>query len=125
MWTLVGAGLATAGLVWTSSLPALWRVVAVVGAVLAGAAKARWVLARTARRIADRIVARGDGRCAGGVLSWQSWGLVAAMATAGRLLRATSLPRPLLGVLYLAVGTALLLAAITPWRRWSSMRQPT
>ncbi len=125
MWTLVGAGLATAGWVWLAHLRTVPRVLAIGGALLAGAAKARWVLARTARRIADRIVARGDGRCAGGVLSWRSWGLVAAMAVSGRLLRATSLPRPILGVLYLAVGTALLLAAITPWRRWSSLRQPT
>ena len=124
MWTLVGAGLATAGTIWTSHLAPGWRATVLAGAVLVGAVKARWVLARTARRIAERIVARGDGRCAGGLLSWRSWLLVVAMAAGGRLLRATALPRSLLGVLYVAVGAALLLASSIPWRRWWRLRQP-
>ncbi|MEW6220805.1 MAG: hypothetical protein AB1634_14910 [Thermodesulfobacteriota bacterium] len=115
-WSLVGLMLLgrglTALLAWEGHrlLPFL--------AVLAGLAKARWVLARSARRIAARIVQFGSPHCIGAVYSWQSWLLVAAMIGLGRLLRLSPLPRIVVGTLFTAVGTGLLAASVVLWRQW-------
>lgn len=118
MWSTVGAALAVAGILWIlqGGLNASW--ILAVGMAI-GALKARFILRGTARRIASRIVSRGDGRCLGGFLSWRSWLLVASMALAGRLLRASPLPLSARGGIYLAIGTALLLASRALWDRWS------
>ena len=119
MWTIVGCGMAVFGtrhaLAMASPL-APWLAVA---AVLIGAAKARWVLAKAARRIVARIVERGDGKCLGGFLSPTSWALVAVMVVSGRVLRRWLLPPAVVGLLYLAVGTALVLASLVIWRSWN------
>jgi len=116
MWTIVGCGMAVFGtrhaLAMASPL-APWLAVA---AVLIGAAKARWVLAKAARRIVARIVERGE--CLGGFLSPTSWALVAVMVVSGRVLRRWLLPPAVVGLLYLAVGTALVLASLVIWRSW-------
>jgi len=115
MWTVAGIGLAVFG-VWTMVLRhQAWWLAAI--AVAVGAAKGRWVLRRAAVRIADRIESRGDGKCVGGFLSPASWALVVMMALSGRLLRAWPPVAGVIGPLYLAVGTALLSASITLWRR--------
>jgi len=122
MWTVVGAALVGVGGRWLWHLPtpaAPW--LAVMAAVI-GAFKARFVLDRAARTIADRIRERGDGRCIGGFLSLRSWALVAVMVAGGRLLRGSHVGRGLLGVLYVAVGTALLLSSRVAWRAWREAR---
>ncbi len=118
LWTCVGAGLSLAGVNWSaeSSLP--WGLALVVGGVAAGVAKGRLVLERAARTSAARIIQRGDGRCLGGFLSWQSWGLVLAMMGAGITLRRSGVPRAFLGFLYTAVGTALLWGSRVYWAAW-------
>jgi hypothetical protein len=118
MWSVVGVALAVVGgrWLWLSPLEAApWLAAA---AVLIGVVKARFVLDAAARRIVDRIRARGDGRCVGGFLSLQSWLLVAIMVIAGRLLRGSDVARGILGALYLAVGIGLLLSSRIAWRAW-------
>lgn len=121
MWSVVGATLAGVGVSWTwESTPAAaaWLTAA---AVAVGAAKSRLVLDHAARRIVVRISARGDGRCLGGFLSPGTWGLVMVMMIAGRLLRGT-FAHPVIGPLYLAIGSALLLSSRVAWRAWREMR---
>jgi hypothetical protein len=96
--------------------PYFWLLVA--AAVALGLIKARFVLDRTAIRMIERIRARGDGRCIGGFQSLRSWVFVLLMVAAGRLLRGSPLPRIVAGLLYLAVGTALLLATRRLWHAW-------
>jgi hypothetical protein len=96
-----------------------------VAAALAGALKARFVLKRAAERIVRRIQARGDGRCLGGFVSVRSWLLVAGMMGAGYLLRHGLLPHNVVGLIYVAVGTALLLASAVIWRAWYQGRHCT
>jgi hypothetical protein len=76
------------------------------------------VLSRTARRAAARIARRGDGTCLGGFLSWQSWLFVLGMMAAGAALRRSALPRTALGVVYVAVGIALLWGSRVFWAAW-------
>lgn len=118
MWTVVGAALLCFGVRWTlaGQIPYVWLFLA--AAVMAGLLKSRFVLERTASRMIERIRTRGDGRCLGGFLSLRSWGFVALMIGAGCLLRTWMLPRTIVGLIYAAVGTALLLAARRLWQAW-------
>ncbi|MEJ2582977.1 MAG: hypothetical protein P8127_15295 [Acidobacteriota bacterium] len=121
MWSVVGIALAGVGVSWTwESTPAAaaWLTAA---AVVVGATKSWLVLDHAARRIVARISARGDGRCLGGFLSPGTWGLVMVMMIAGRLLRGT-FAHPVVGPLYLAIGTALLVSSRVAWRAWQEMR---
>ena len=122
LWTAVGGGLSLAGLVWCARAVRPWSWALASGGVALGILKGRFALERTARSSAARIASRGDGKCLGGFLSWKSWVFVLAMVTAGAVLRRSGLPRELLGVLYTAVGTALLWGSRVYWRAWGEAR---
>ncbi len=117
LWTVVGSALAVVGFVWSLHGPE-WARFAVPVAVGGGLLKSWLVLDRAARRTADRIEARGDGRCLGGFLSVGTWLLVASMMIAGRVLRGGLVPRHWVGLMYVAVGTALLGSSRVAWGRW-------
>jgi uncharacterized membrane protein len=90
-------------------------------ALAIGVVKARFLLDRAARQIIERIRDRGDGRCLGGFLSLRTWGLAVVMMGGGGLLR-SALARAVIGPLYLAAGTALVLAARLMWRACEQSR---
>jgi hypothetical protein len=118
MWTVVGALLLFFGVRWvlaSRTAHAAWLLAA---AGVAGVLKGELVLRRAARRMIERIRARGDGRCVGGFLSWRTWAFVAVMAGAGRMLRGGAVPRIIVGLIYAAVGTALLLSVRRLWHAW-------
>ncbi|MGC4117211.1 MAG: hypothetical protein QM765_22165 [Myxococcales bacterium] len=120
LWTCVGLGLGTAGILWCVGAGDAWYFVALGVAV--GLAKAWFIIAPVARRNAARIIERGDGKCLGGFLSWKSWAFVAGMMSLGAVLRHSAIPRSVLGVLYVAIGAALLTGALPLWR--SALSQP-
>lgn len=115
LWASVGTGLAIAGVRWTLAAPGFWPAVLLVAAVIFGLAKGRFVLTPTACRIASRIHHRGDGACLGGFLSWKIWLAVLVMMGLGITIRHSSFPRVPLGVLYAAVGVALLWGSRVYW----------
>lgn len=121
-WTVVGAALVTAGLRFLLEDPPSWIGAGLAVALVAGAAKGHFVLARRAERNTRRILGTDDRRCAGGAFSWGSWILVVVMAGAGALARRSAMPRSWLGLLYAGVGTALLLASIVSWGHWRRQR---
>lgn len=116
MWSVVGTVLLVTGVIWTAKLGWPTASFLLCAGALGGLLKSRLILNRAARRIGTRIMARGDGRCIGGVLSVRSWALVACMAGAGRLLRAQFAWIPALGALYVAIGIALLVSSRVVWR---------
>lgn len=121
LWTVVGSGLSVAGIAWCfgSALP--WALFLAGAGVAAGLVKGRYVLRTMAERNAARIIDRGDGHCLGGFLSLKTWLLVVLMMISGILLRRSAVPRPVLGVLYSAVGTALLVGCLTLWRAFGRL----
>jgi hypothetical protein len=121
LWTVVGLGLTAAGMAWSFSSAFPWSLLLAGAGVAAGLVKGRYVLRAMAERNAARIIARGDGRCLGGFLSLKTWLLVVLMMTSGIILRRSAVPRPVLGVLYSAVGTALLVGCVTLWRAFGSL----
>jgi hypothetical protein len=118
MWTVVGGGMLYFGSHWVlgGRIPYVRLLLAV--AVGVGLFKSHFVLDRVARRTVERIRTRGDGRCIGGFLSWRTWAFVVLMMAAGRLMRGGLLPKPEVGLVYTAVGTALLLSARLLWLAW-------
>ena len=118
MWSAVGSTLCVVGAVWAIKVrtPATLWLLAIAAA--AGWIKARFALEPAAVRIIGRIRARGDGRCLGGFLSPGTWVLVAVMAVGGRLLRGGVLSSHLVGLVYVVVGVALLVASRLMWRAW-------
>ena len=119
VWTGIGAGLLAAGLRWTFLADSnVWRA-ALPAALALGWFKGRYVLAPRAASNAQRIVATAESRCIGGVFSWGSWAFALAMMLLGITLRHSPIPRPWLGQLYAAVGTALVVAGAGGWRRWA------
>jgi hypothetical protein len=115
IWSLVGFFLLSNGFVFISLHGPLWY--AVVGLVL-GTIKTFFILDRVARKNIKRIKEFDDKVCVGSVYSWKTWILVAAMITLGRFLRMTVLPAEAVGLIYTAVGWALMLASRLMWLEW-------
>jgi hypothetical protein len=118
LWSVVGTLLALFGTVWIWSSGLPHAVFFSIAAVVIGLVKSRLVLDKAARRIAQRIEERGDGRCVGGFLSLRTWLLVGLMAGGGRALRAWVLPLGIAGLLYLGIGVALASSSRLLWVRW-------
>ena len=116
LWTAVGLGLSTLGFIWCFASRIPWPFVLAALGIVAGSLKGRFVLRRLAEKNAARVIRRGDGQCLGGFLSVKTWLLVAVMMTSGILLRRSGVPHPILGVLYSAIGTALLAGSIPLWK---------
>ena len=115
IWSVVGFFLLTNGIVLISLKGHFWY--AVVGLIL-GTVKTFFILDRVARKNVKRIEEFEDKVCIGSVYSWKTWILVAAMIVLGRFLRTTVLPGEVVGLIYTAVGWALMLASRLMWQTW-------
>jgi hypothetical protein len=125
LWSMVGTMLLTFGTIWIffrgDRTISLFILLVAVGL---GLLKNSLALDRTANSIARRIVERGEGRCVGGFFSLRTWALVVCMIVLGRLLRGTNVPLQLLGLLYAAVGTGLLISSRSIWVAWKDHGWP-
>jgi hypothetical protein len=89
-------------------------------AIAIGIVKARFILIRYAGKAVSRIRTRGHA-CFFGLFAWSSWAFIIVMMGGGMLLRHSPLVdswwgRTFLGILYVAVGTALAIADVVFWR---------
>ena len=92
-----------------------WFAVLLAIAVALGVIKSRYMLDRVARKAVLRIHERGRA-CYFGFFSWKSWMFVAVMMGGGILLRNSGLPRDFLAVIYVGVGTGLVIADRIFWQ---------
>ena len=118
MWTGVGIMLPTLGLVWDISKWHLLGALFALPFIAVGLLKAGFVLDKVAAKAITHIKARPDGAFVLGFFSGKSWLLIAGMMVGGQILRASPIPKPYLGFLYVAVGAALLAASRTLWRTY-------
>jgi hypothetical protein len=116
IWMVVGFFLLTNGFVLISLENHLWY--GLIGLLL-GTAKAFFVLDRLARKNIKRIKEFEDKICFGSVYSLKTWVMVAGMIALGRFLRTTVLPGEIIGLIYTAVGWALMLASRLMWIEWN------
>lgn len=116
IWSVVGFFLLVNGFVLISLAEHVW--LGLIGIVL-GTAKTFFILDRVARKNVRRIKEFDDKVCIGSVYSWKTWLLVAGMILLGRFLRTTVLPGEIIGLVYVAVGWALMLASRLMWQAWN------
>ena len=116
IWTMVGFFLLTNGFRLVLLEGHLWY--GLIGLLL-GTAKTLFVLDRLARKNIQRIKEFEDKVCFGSVYSLKTWFMVAAMIVLGRYLRTTVLPGEIIGLIYTAVGWALMLASRLMWIEWN------
>ena len=116
IWTVVGFFLLTNGFVLISLGSHLW--LGLIGLLL-GTAKTFFVLDRLARKNIKRIKEFEDKVCFGSVYSLKTWFMVAGMIILGRFLRTTVLPGEVIGLIYTAVGWALMLSSRLMWIEWN------
>jgi hypothetical protein len=74
---------------------------------------------RIVNRNIDRILPMEGKRCVFSFMPWKSYVLVAVMITLGVLLRHSPIPKLYLAVLYIGIGTALILSSVRYLRRAS------
>jgi hypothetical protein len=116
IWTIVGFFLLTNGFVLVLFESYLWYEFA---GLLLGTAKAFFILDRIARKNIKRIEEFEDKVCFGSVYSLKTWFMVAFMIVLGRFLRTTVLPGEVVGLIYTAVGWALMLSSRLMWIEWN------
>ncbi|MCG6917093.1 MAG: hypothetical protein LJE89_06050 [Deltaproteobacteria bacterium] len=123
MWSLVGVGLISVGTYWVlSSSSHIIGLLAI--SLFIGLGKSLLILDRVAGRIVKRIASRGEGRCLVGFFSLRAWALVIIMMLMGRILRGAGISYALLGLIYAAVGTSLLMSSRSIWLAWKEHPQP-
>lgn len=115
LWSIVGLVLVTKGIRW---LLAADMVYLALPALVLGCIKSRLVLERSVEKNIERILHLQDGTCLGAVYSKATWLLVLLMIGMGVLLRNSTIPRPILGVVYIMIGWALIWASRKGWRAW-------
>jgi Ca2+/Na+ antiporter len=122
MWSLVGVGLICVGTYWILSTSShIMDLLAI--SLCIGLAKSLLILDRVASRIVKRIALRGEGRCMVSFYSLRVWAIVIIMMLMGRILRGAGISYSLLGLIYAAVGTSLLMSSRSIWLAWKDHPQ--
>lgn len=122
IWSTVGMGLISVGTYWVVGTSD--HIIGLLAISLClGLGKSLLVLDRVARRIIKRIELRGEGRCLASFYSLRVWVLVIIMMLMGRILRGAGISYSLLGLIYAAVGTSLLMSSRTIWLAWKDHPQ--
>jgi Ca2+/Na+ antiporter len=123
MWSLVGLGLIVVGTCWVLSTSS--HIIGLLAISLCiGLGKSLLILDRVADRIVQRIAIRGEGRCLVSFYSLRVWAIVIIMMLVGRILRGAGISYSLLGLIYAAVGTSLLISSRSIWLAWKDHPQP-
>lgn len=118
MWSFIGLYLMVRGYLLPTVFPGVFLGLALGLGIL----KAFLVIERAAKKNITRIVARPDGMCLGGVYSWGMWLMVVGMMLGGRLLRNSTVPSLVVGVIYVAVGWSLFWSSRLIWQEWNTRR---
>jgi hypothetical protein len=118
VWSGVGLGLGIAGTRWLLLHGGAWRWASWALAVAVGFAKGFLVLAPRAAANARRIEGAEAVRPLTEAFTGATWVLVAGMMALGWTLRHSGLAWGIVGWIYAAVGTALLVGSREAWLGW-------
>ncbi|MBV5305668.1 MAG: hypothetical protein J0652_03130 [Desulfobulbaceae bacterium] len=118
LWSIIGIFLMIRGMSWLTTTERLWLT---IPAVIAGSLKSLFILDNSARKGVHRILELADGTCLGAVYSIKTWLLVLVMIGSGIVLRHSSLPKELLGGVYMTIGWALFFSSRHAWQAWRSL----
>ncbi|MBI1858002.1 MAG: hypothetical protein HYR97_02675 [Candidatus Melainabacteria bacterium] len=117
IWMLVGLGLSLAGINWMLQLGfGVNLIIFLTTALVIGLLKGKFVLQKVAKKYykrSDDIQYNRNDIFTGWakIMGIRGGVLIAVMMTIGMILRHSNIDRPILGIIYLAVGIALLYAS--------------
>ena len=114
VWILASVILSGRAIIWLTEIDSNIYLI-VGGAVLIGILKARFAFSKIIQKNVDRIIAlapQKDKICIFAFQAIQSYIMVIVMISLGHILRLTSIPRDILALIYLAIGTALFLSGV-------------
>ena len=112
LWMLTGILLNSLACTWLAAGqrgPALWA--AAIGS-MGSLVIHHFGFLRIVDRNLDRILPMQGRQCVFAFMPWKSYVLIMVMITIGVLLRHSTVPKPVLAVLYIGIGTALILSSI-------------
>ncbi|MFW8601063.1 hypothetical protein ACOHYD_06230 [Desulfobacterota bacterium M19] len=112
VWSAVGIMLFIRGSLFLHGVGQLWLL---FPAIAIGSVKSIFMLDKAAKENLRRLRTKNDGNCLGGVYTVKMWGLIAVMIFLGWLLRTSSAPRSLVGIIYAAIGWALFFSSRVLW----------
>lgn len=118
LWSIIGIFLMIRGMSWLATTEKLWLI---IPAMIAGSLKSLFILDNSAIKGVYRLLALADGTCLGAVYSIKTWLLVLIMIGSGIILRHSSLPKELLGSVYMTIGWALFFSSRHAWQAWRSL----
>jgi hypothetical protein len=107
IWSGVGIGLCLAACVWFSEMH--WPengILALLGFLL-GTAVYRFGFSKIAGKNSSRIAERPGEVCLFAFQPWRSYLLIVMMMLLGYVLRHSNLPRPIVALIYMTIGTGL------------------
>lgn len=117
LWSMTGIALCLAALYWLSAVDWPRNLISAVCGCLLGTAAYHFAFKKIARKNIDRIASLPSRVCLFAFQAWRSYLLIASMMALGFLLRHSSLPRTVLGVVYLTIGAALTLSSSVYYER--------
>ena len=112
IWSGVGLMLLIRGSSYLFGSGSQWLLIL---AIVVGTCKSLFILDKSARKNLNRLSHKKDGACLGGVYSVKMWIMIVAMIILGKILRSSGLPAEFVGVLYAAIGWALLFSSRLLW----------
>ena len=116
LWFGIGGVLSAVALAWLNSEPATRLCLLGGMGLICGLVIHHFGFLRIVDRNLARILPMDGKRCVFSFMPWKSYGMILIMSLMGAGLRHSPLPKPYLAILYLAIGSALVLSSIRYFR---------
>ena len=117
LWVMVGIMLNSMAYTWLRAERLSYALLAAAVGFACSLFIHHFGFLRIVNRNMDRILPMEGKRCVFSFMPWKSYVLVAVMITMGVLLRHSPIPKLYLAVLYIGIGTALILSSVRYLRR--------
>lgn len=116
VWVLVGIMLNTFAYFWMSSFIGSYHFLYVLVGLLIGLIIHHFGFLRIVDKNLGRIILLPSTPCVFSFMSWKSYIIVAVMISLGAILRHSSIPKQFLSIIYIAIGSALILSSLRYFR---------
>ncbi len=112
VWILVGIMLLSIAGTWLSFISDKSVYLIIAAGVLLALLIHHFGFLKIVDKNLERILEMEGKKCLFAFIPWKSYAIIAVMITMGRMLRSSSLPKQYLAVLYIGIGSALVLSSI-------------
>jgi hypothetical protein len=124
VWFGVGVMLCLNAIGWLRALHDVLEFPLGVAGLGLGLAAYALMFSRIARKNTARLESLPARVCVFAFQGWRGYGIVAFMITLGITLRHSPIPKHWLAVVYMAIGTALVMSSFVLYRKFPELRAP-